>query len=278
MYYHQDHQGSTRLTTNANGTARGTMAYDAYGKVTENTNPWLGEPPLLGYVSQYHDQETGYIYLRARHYDPITGQFTSQDPLHASTHEPYGYANNNPTNNWDPSGLFCIAGRNPNGSCRGSGAVDTLVDAGKEVIETGQEVGTLIKEDPMNAPFSLGAYGSARALGSDCDVRGRAIECIGAPSPINGSSYTVGRVVMNSKDARMDDHLWAHELAHVNQWSSWGPAFPFVYGANYLWYGECNIIERDAGFQGGGYSDCDGLGVGPAQRYIASRPGAVLGC
>ena len=130
----------------------------------------------------------------------------------------------------------------------------------------------------MNAPFSLGAYASARAWGADCDVRGNAVECIGAPSPINGSSYAVGRVIMNSKNARMDDRLWAHEMIHVSQWSTWGPAFPLLYGANYLWYGECNIMGRDAGFHNGGYNDCDGLGVGPAQRMLSSRPGAMLAC
>ncbi len=41
MYYHQDHLGSTRLTTNANGTSRGVLTYGAYGETKSNTNPWL---------------------------------------------------------------------------------------------------------------------------------------------------------------------------------------------------------------------------------------------
>jgi RHS repeat-associated protein len=104
QYFHQDHQGSTRLTTNPNGTTRNTITYNAHGEITANTNWWL-EQPLAGYTSQYHDPETGYIYLRARHYDPTTGQFTTQDPLVALTEEPYGYVGGNPANRADPSGL-----------------------------------------------------------------------------------------------------------------------------------------------------------------------------
>ena len=117
MYFHQDQLGSTRLVTNANGTTKGTLTYSAYGKVKTNTVPWLQEQPLLGYNSQYHDTETGYIYLRARHYDPATGQFTSVDPLFSVTGEPYGYTRGNPVNRSDPSGLwawdgYCVMGVN----------------------------------------------------------------------------------------------------------------------------------------------------------------------
>jgi RHS repeat-associated protein len=109
IYLHQDHQGSTRLVTNANGTTRGAITYDAHGTITANTNPWILQQPLLGYTGQYHDTETGYIYLRARHYDPTTGQFTSIDPIVAITEEPYGYVAGNPANGSDPTGLCSVA-------------------------------------------------------------------------------------------------------------------------------------------------------------------------
>ncbi|MGB3055141.1 MAG: RHS repeat-associated core domain-containing protein, partial [Acidimicrobiales bacterium] len=82
--------------------------YNAHGEIIANTNWWL-EQPLAGYTGQYHDPETGYIYLRARHYDPVTGQFTTQDPLVAITEEPYGYVGGNPANRTDPTGL-CVMG------------------------------------------------------------------------------------------------------------------------------------------------------------------------
>jgi uncharacterized protein RhaS with RHS repeats len=46
--------------------------------------------------------------MRARYYDPSTGQFLSRDPLVALTQSAYGYVGDNPLNATDPSGLFCI--------------------------------------------------------------------------------------------------------------------------------------------------------------------------
>jgi RHS repeat-associated protein len=57
-------------------------------------------------LSQYTDAESGLVYLRARYYDPTTGQFISRDPIESVTRVPYSYAGNNPLNNVDPSGLF----------------------------------------------------------------------------------------------------------------------------------------------------------------------------
>lgn len=45
------------------------------------------------------------IYLRARYYDPSTGQFISHDPLTATTRQPYSYVSDNPLNGVDPTGL-----------------------------------------------------------------------------------------------------------------------------------------------------------------------------
>jgi RHS repeat-associated protein len=55
-------------------------------------------------VGQYTDP-TGLIYLRARYYDPSTGQFLTIDPDVDSTRTPYAYTAGNPLNATDPSGL-----------------------------------------------------------------------------------------------------------------------------------------------------------------------------
>jgi len=39
-----------------------------------DTNPWR-------YCGEYYDTETNTIYLRARYYDPVTGRFSSEDPI-----------------------------------------------------------------------------------------------------------------------------------------------------------------------------------------------------
>lgn len=46
------------------------------------------------------------IYLRARYYDPNTGQFLSRDPAVAGTPEAHAYIADNSLNGTDPSGLY----------------------------------------------------------------------------------------------------------------------------------------------------------------------------
>ena len=35
----------------------------------------------MGYTGEYHDAETGFIYLRARYYNPAIGRFINEDPI-----------------------------------------------------------------------------------------------------------------------------------------------------------------------------------------------------
>jgi RHS repeat-associated protein len=74
----------------------------------------------LLYAQSYRDPATGLLYLINRYYDPATAQFLSVDPLVSDTAQPYEYAADNPLDQNDPNGLFCVLGHNPNGSCRGS--------------------------------------------------------------------------------------------------------------------------------------------------------------
>ncbi|MBQ4631249.1 MAG: RHS repeat-associated core domain-containing protein, partial [Clostridia bacterium] len=53
---------------------------------------------------EYHDKESGFIYLRARYYDPETGRFISEDPAMDGTNW-YVYCSNNPVMFVDPCGL-----------------------------------------------------------------------------------------------------------------------------------------------------------------------------
>ena len=101
-FYHHDQLGSTRMLTNASGEPTATFTYSAYGQPAGSTGT---QTTPLGYAGQYTNEQSGLIYLRARVYDPVTGQFLTRDPIEALTRQPYAYVNDNPLANTDPSGL-----------------------------------------------------------------------------------------------------------------------------------------------------------------------------
>lgn len=82
-----------------------TYSHDPHGNPTGTTGT-ISNP--FRYAGEYHDTESGLIYLRARYYDPTTAQFLTRDPLAAMSREAYSYGSNNSTNNTDPTGLLCL--------------------------------------------------------------------------------------------------------------------------------------------------------------------------
>lgn len=102
LYYQRDQLSSTRLLTTASGSTAGTYAYDPYGNLLSHTG--ASDTPLR-FAGGYQDPETGLYYLRARYYDPRTGQFLSRDPIAPLTQSAYGYVGGNPLNLIDPTGL-----------------------------------------------------------------------------------------------------------------------------------------------------------------------------
>jgi RHS repeat-associated protein len=101
LWFHHDQLGSTRVLTNGTGQAVATYTYTPYGSLSSSSG--TASTPLL-YAGQYRDGESGLYYMRARYYDPSTGQFITVDPMTATTHQPYQYADGSPVNNTDPSG------------------------------------------------------------------------------------------------------------------------------------------------------------------------------
>ena len=161
LYYHQDQLGSTRALTDSTGAVVATYTYDPFGNVTGSTG--AADNPF-GYTGQYTDPESGYQYLRARYYDPLTGQFLTRDPAVATTMEPYAYAGNNPTNYTDPTGLYWGEGIVNKAKDTASGAWDAT--GGKVVsgvndlcFESWQEAATCTAV--VAGTVSLGVGGAA---------------------------------------------------------------------------------------------------------------------
>jgi RHS repeat-associated protein len=122
-FLHQDQQGSVRMLNDAAGNVVGRYNYTAWGQVTKHAG---SASTSLQYDGQYTDQETGFQYLRARYYDPGTGQFLSVDPLSPITRERYEYTENDPLDGLDPYGLFCIFRHSAGGGCRGGGVLHAV--------------------------------------------------------------------------------------------------------------------------------------------------------
>jgi len=76
-YLHADLLGTPRLITDDAGDAVGSVSFDAFG----NRATYTGEQSAFGFTGNWTDPDTGLLYLRARDYDPATGQFLTVDPL-----------------------------------------------------------------------------------------------------------------------------------------------------------------------------------------------------
>ena len=76
--------------------------YDAFGRVTQNTNP--GFQPF-GYAGGLSDEDTKLVRFGVRDYDPETGRWTVKDPVvSGGASSRYVYADNEPLGLYDPSG------------------------------------------------------------------------------------------------------------------------------------------------------------------------------
>jgi RHS repeat-associated protein len=103
-----DHLGSPRLVVNAtNGAIVQRMDYDAWGNITNDSNP--GFQPF-GFAGGLYDQDTKLTRFGARDYDAETGRWTAKDPIgfNGGNENLYAYVNNDPINRTDPFGLWYI--------------------------------------------------------------------------------------------------------------------------------------------------------------------------
>jgi RHS repeat-associated protein len=99
-----DERGSVRLVVDSTtGAIVQRIDYDAFGRVTLNTNP--GFQPF-GFAGGLYDEQTGLVHFGVREYDAATGRWITKDPLLFDGGETnlYRYAGDDPVNFVDPAG------------------------------------------------------------------------------------------------------------------------------------------------------------------------------
>jgi RHS repeat-associated protein len=137
---HQDALSSVRALTSSSGTLTDTIQRDAFGSPIEVQGQ--SDQPF-GFTGEQRDAESGFIYLRARMYDPTTGRLISRDPLgglasRSQSQNRYAYAGNNPVNFRDPSGHALTAGEE-GGACVDPACVDNSAGGYVPYNETTQQ-------------------------------------------------------------------------------------------------------------------------------------------
>ncbi|TVR54394.1 MAG: tandem-95 repeat protein, partial [Puniceicoccaceae bacterium] len=119
-WYLGDEQGTIREVADAAGVIVDRIAIDSFGNLLNRTQPDLYQRHYL--TGQIFDFATGLYFLNARHYDPDLGRFISVDPIGFAGGDTnlYRYANNDPVNFMDPSGLSSQGtGKMENATARG---------------------------------------------------------------------------------------------------------------------------------------------------------------
>ncbi len=107
----KDHLGSVRLVVDSvSGEVKQRIDYDAWGKVTADSNP--GFQPF-GFAGGLYDSDTKLTRFGARDYESGTGRWTAKDPIRFQGGDSnlYVYVGNEPQNAVDPSGLFTVDSR-----------------------------------------------------------------------------------------------------------------------------------------------------------------------
>ncbi|WP_237184437.1 RHS repeat domain-containing protein [Rodentibacter caecimuris] len=110
-YFHCDQIGIPREMTDSEGKLIWRGRYDAWGGLIRERYPnnaaATHQPFRL--QNQYYDEETGLHYNFLRYYDPITGRFTTQDPIGLQGGMNLYRFEGTVQNQTDPLGLFAPA-------------------------------------------------------------------------------------------------------------------------------------------------------------------------
>jgi RHS repeat-associated protein len=210
FYLSTDVRGSVSIVSNQAGQILQTYNYDAWGNATTTVLTTQINVPLsalnvdLLFLGQLHDDTTGLYDLRARNYDATIGRFTQRDPVSQLIGDPavsaYIYAGDQPTTQWDPTGLSssaineAFAGHSTESAnvvadvgyaVKGGGAIRSLVNNAPKIIDkvknffaTAEEAAAPAMAEVADATPELEQV-AAESEGAGVDVAGKVLGVIG---------------------------------------------------------------------------------------------------
>ena len=159
-FYGYDGTGSVRYLTNSSGTITDTYDYDAFGTSINQTHVGTPTPNEFLYDGEQLDGSTGFYNLRARWMNPGIGRFQTMDSFEGDPQSPaslhkYTFANNNPVNDYDPSGHESL------------GELSITVAAIGVLSSNIIQAGLMYRSHGLPDAIGFGIYGSyTRTLGS----------------------------------------------------------------------------------------------------------------
>jgi RHS repeat-associated protein len=160
-----DERGSVRLVIDtSSGAIAQRLDYDAWGNVTNDTNP--GFQPF-GFAGGLYDRHTGLVRFGARDYDAGVGRWVSKDPIlfEGGQANLYAYVGNDPINQLDPTGRSSAA---------------CVLAVGAAVTACGGAIGSTLAAPPTLGVSLIGTFVSGAACGV---AVAKAISDCGPPSP-----------------------------------------------------------------------------------------------
>uniref|UniRef100_UPI0032B2DA7D RHS repeat domain-containing protein n=1 Tax=uncultured Sulfurimonas sp. TaxID=291845 RepID=UPI0032B2DA7D len=147
-YLHYDSLNSVDTITNNQGVVESRMAYKPFGEKLnlDKDGKKTQTPPKTkrGYTGHEHIEETHFINMNARLYDPTIARFLSADSIipymyDTQSFNRYSYVRNNPLKYIDPSGHWGI-------SSIGSAISNAWKDAGSSVSNAWKDVGETLHQ------------------------------------------------------------------------------------------------------------------------------------
>ncbi len=158
-YLVQDALGSINEAISSSGNTAlvtATQLFTPYGGTRYTTGSM---PTVIGFTGQQGDP-SGLVYMNARYYDPLAGQFTSADTVQGPNR--FGYVAGNPTSFTDPTGH---TGYRETGEA--ISALERALESAAKVAEA-------------EATYNAAAEAAARALAEFEQVKGLGLEEAGA--------------------------------------------------------------------------------------------------